>query len=432
MVDANGENRRPVTAPAVSSSSSGLALHAPGVAFFKTQDDGLLMVDAIAGTALVLAEDAPNYEDPLQLGGGKRFALFTSLYDTKGLIVDMVARKSRALTDLTTADDADPEADLAASQARISPDERFLAIEDGNDVRFYALDGGIEQPPPAITVPGRFTGFTVDGKAAYVGEGTGGSDGRLRSRLQRVPLDGTAGAAATEIDGGVATVVGDSVLLLLSEKPPRYALRSADGQVRTLDLGLAAEDEGINVIPARAAARAVFVVNDSDRKPKRWGVIEEDGAKVRFLDGLEGTGPASSRSTQFVLLSDIDAIATGEGASKGRLAAIDIERGTSRRVDFDAGGHKLTPGVARLSPDGSRVTLNSLDADPISWVVPLDGSKVTEIKGLFGQWSPDGTQLWGRRIEGDASHLAILPLGGGTERALPGAENGVWTPGAGH
>ncbi len=431
VVDPAGEGARPIQAPGIDTGAWSSALLAPGLAFFETDDGGLLLVDAIAGTAEVIWEEVGSFDDPLQLGGGKRFALFTGEVDTEGIIVDLTTHRSRPLRDLITADDADPENYSAAGFARISPDERFLAIEDGNDVRFYTLEGGTELTQIGARTPGRFNGFTADGKSAYVSEGLAGPDEPPRSRLRRLMFDeGGMEAAPVEVDGGVVGVVGGSALLLQgAEESPHYSLVGDDGQLRPLDLSLSAGDKGIGVVPTATAGHAVFGVSSSeDGASARWGVVEE-GGQVRSFDDLNGFQRLRS-GRDFVFLTDIGALLTGEGERKGSLAVIDVEAGSRQKTKFDSEGHELISQGASLSPDGSRAAVTSRDDPPLTWLVPLDGAKVTEIKGSFGKWSPDGTQLIGFRLEGDTAHIVIRAVGDGKERDLGPASDAIWTPAA--
>jgi hypothetical protein len=282
-----------------------------------------------------------------------------------------------------------------------------------------------------MTVPGRLTGFTSDGKALLVSDFLDVPDGTVvRSVIRRISLSDQT-ETSSEVDGGVVGPLGDGAIVVTGvdeeDVVPTYAFIAPTGERRTLDFGQRA-GELVYVSPGLSGGRSVFLIGtQATEEGRRWGVMQDDGSKIEHFDDLTGFHRMAA-PLGFVLLTDIPAMAAPEGKTKGQVALIDIEAGQRRTVTFDPGKADVDSLSARVAPDGKRLIVFGYGGEDVSWIIPLDGSEVEQIDGVFS-WSPGGGQLLGVRRDGDKAAWFTRPLGKGDTVELGEARSVIWTPG---
>lgn len=168
VVEPGGGQPVPIEAPPVDYQQRGVAVRAPGIAFFETREGELLQVDAIARTAKVVGnlDDAGGDLASGSNGGGKRFVAFTSRYGREGIIVDIQAGLTKPVSELLPPEDGGS----SLGTVRISSNEQFLFAAASGQVRLLSLAGGLSAAGAGTTISGDRAFFNADGTALFVAE----------------------------------------------------------------------------------------------------------------------------------------------------------------------------------------------------------------------------------------------------------------------
>jgi hypothetical protein len=427
VVDAGGGDARPIEAPTLDSQGRGVTLDAPGLAFFETEDGGLLLLDASSGTAQVignLSEHNGSLFKPLELGGGRRFTVFGEEFKIQGLVVDIEARSTRPVTDFISPEELDDSSGVG--EVRISPGERHLLVDGYQTQRLVSLSDGLAAAGAGRSIPGGGSAFSADGTAIFADESVPkpGSEDELVSLVRRFPVDGGAEEVVSGAEDIFVGVVGDSALLLDGER--RAFLARAAGDRREVDLGLAEEDS-VGLSQAMTGQRRLVAITSGDETKRRWMFVDGQQGTVQPLDELDDLVQGEIIGRRFVLLVE-PSLGPGHKGGKGSLAVLDIGTGKVRRATFDAGDREIL-NEPQLSPDGARVGITVRKGDDyFTALVPFSDEQPTELDGSLHAWSPESSALVVARIRSNAPHMFLVGVGGGDGKDLGEAIRALWPP----
>ena len=439
VVEAMGQAPVPIDTPAVDTGKGGVAVRAPGIAFFQTEDGGLLQVDALARQAKVIGnlEEAGGYLTTGDRAGGRRFVAFTDQYGDDGLIVDIQGGVSRPTKEFRTADDEDPN----PNSVHISSNEGFLFVRSNHEIRLLALANGLTDAGTGKVLPGRDAFFNAEGTALFTAEAVDNPDpnGSSFNRVRRVPLDGGSEEVLAEKASAFLGVAGDAALIRDGDA---YILTSHPGDGRKVDFKLAEGEIPYLGQTSVDGSGLASITKEDDRQALRFAWVDAARASVKHLDELDGYRGAAEPAGRFLVLSDIqlpDPGGGGNGAEdkakdsakvgSGHYALIDLVSRDLRTVPFDLGSHQQEVRPVP-SPDGTELAVRHANDkyEFLTSIVPLDGGKPTDTPGTFLGWSPSGTgYVTARLVEAEkAYHIFIVDAGQEREIATA-SQKVVWT-----
>ena len=316
-----------------------------------------------------------------------------------------------------------------------SGDGRFLAFASIANTTTSTLwrapvSGGAPTPVPTpVTVRSPY--FAVRGDAlVFCGGEWGGASRLFRLRLE--PVTSTAAdAAATEIaplpDG---TLEGISVAI---NGTAVYAVASSDANLWAVDIG-----------DGDAAAVAIRVTNDSVRNT--LPIYSPDGQRIAFVQfgaGVEanvrimradGAGadpplpegvfgyPSWSPDGTRLLIESLNA--------DPKLSWIDLAR---RRATALRPGPPSQARMIRLSPDGTHLAFWMPEPDGAmnAWVQGIDAAVPVRLTDdaeavNYPVWAPDGQSLAVEIKRGEVTHIGIVSKTGGTVTQLTKEAGQSW------
>lgn len=398
VVDPGGGQPVAVEAPPVDNQAQGVAVRAPGIAFFETLEGELLLVDAIARTARVVGDldDAGGALLYANNGGGRRFVAFTSDYGRSGLIVDIQAGLSRPVREFLPPEDGDS----SLGTVRISTNEQFLFAEAGGQIRLVSLANGLAAAGAGTILPGDVAYFNADGTALFVAESVPKpepSDERW-DRIKRIPLDGSGEEVLVDQGAALLGVVGDGALI---RQRNVHTLISHPGDGRTIDFDLS-EGEFALIGQHPVDGTGLVTISNFETKEHRYGFLDSKTGSVEPVDALKGFRPAARPEGRFLLFSNFRLDETEDGnlpVGKGEYAVVDSVTGGVKTARFELGAHKVYP-QDFSSPDGTRaaVSRGNEEGEPLTSVVSFSGAKPISLDAGFVSWAPSGSSFIGRRF----------------------------------
>jgi serine/threonine-protein kinase len=331
--------------------------------------------------------------------------------------------------------------DIGISDPVFSPDGGSVAFfARGGVIKRIAITGGVPRPVVTAQIAGFFGGmsWTADGIVWAVP----GLVARVSATGDRVDtlatLDPSENASAAEILPGGKTVM---YTLATSGEPDRW--EKAQVIVQPIPNGkrkvLFAPATDAHYVPtghiAYGIGGSIFAV------PFDLKTLEVKGASVPVVEGVQ-RDPALATGILHFTFSRSGSLAYVPGPATGLLTpqrdvALTDRQGNVKRLNLPPGFYDYP----RLSPDGKRIAIGSLDGeDAAIWVYDLDGKSAPRRLTLSGKdrfpiWSADGVWIaYQSNREGPASIYRQRADGSGTVERLTTADPGTlhtpdsWSP----
>ncbi|MEO6236417.1 MAG: winged helix-turn-helix domain-containing protein [Vicinamibacterales bacterium] len=248
-----------------------------------------------------------------------------------------------------------------------------------------------------------------------------------------------------DIDGEANPVGDTSVVLPMDDGSVRNLSIAADGalafELETLDANIWTTDigaEGRGTAPARLTddvsrnsapeysedGRIAYVQTAVGSPPAVW-VVRDDGTGRTPL--MPGTGAANAQWDRLGNRLLVNLFRDGSDSSM-ELAWLDM---ASRRLTpIGLSSHGMSS--LRLSPDAKELAFHVIEKDGgISvWTSQLDGVRkkiASDPEAVsYPTWSPDGQSLAVEVKRGDATHIGVVPRGGGAIELLTDARGQSW------
>ena len=310
---------------------------------------------------------------------------------------------------------------------------------DGRHIVFVVTRGGWDMSlwivPAASGAPRLVTNstnaadpcFAPDDRSIYWGGSTPTGNGRLFKR----DLDGDASPIGADepivpMDPGIVEGV-----TLAANGALAFALRTQDANLWAVDVRDGRPSEPVRLTDDTTRSthpdyaldgRLAYLQVPIGTPPAVWVMRDDGSAKAPLMAGTDAFNPRWDATGERILVVRT----TAEG--KREFAWVDV---AARRMS-SAGlalGDMLSP---RLSPDSRQLAFHRIEADGrmTVWLGDFDGSRTRIAEDpeavSYPAWSPDGQWLAVEIKRGDATHVGLVPRGGGAVEQLTAARGQSW------